>query len=127
MTSSQASKVTAFLQRQEVRWGYRSDRLPKLKAATETTSSLSDGISVSAGNSLTYISFRQTSVNFQFLPVPKWKAPITLINHFCSSLCSYCNYECSGGILLSVVRRNVYQGGFFAEEFIQMLTSAARG
>lgn len=69
------------------------------EAALETTSSLSDGISGSTGNSVTYISFRQTSVTFHSAP---W-AKVESTNY---------SYHFHSGPLVATVTLNVQVGYF---------------
>lgn len=71
MASSAVSKDMDFPQTQEARWGFRSDTVSWREAVSDTTFSLSYGISGRAGNSLTYISFRQTSVTIHSAPWAK--------------------------------------------------------
>ncbi|KAA8580711.1 hypothetical protein FQN60_013669 [Etheostoma spectabile] len=71
MASPAVSKDMDFPQTQETKQGFRSDTVSWREAASATTFSLSDEISGRAGNSLTYISFRQTSVTIHSAPWAK--------------------------------------------------------
>ncbi len=120
MASPAVSKDMDFPQTQEVIWGYRSDRVSLQKADLETTSFLSDGINGSAGNSVTYISFRQTSVTFPSTP---W-ANVQSTNYFDKPLLqqpprSYCNSAHSGGVFHSVVRGMGTKHDFLEETLIK--------
>lgn len=128
MASPAVSKDMDFPQTQEVRWGYTSDRMSWREAAVETTSSLSDRISGSTGNSMTYISFRPTSVTFHSTPWAKVKST------------DYFDKPFHSGPLVATVTLNVQVGcytllcgemgrtcDFLERVFNQILPSARQG